>query len=136
MRTTRIRLALAFTLMAMGLLVGNGAPSAEEGKVAKKQLLKQELTIADREAVMIAVELQPGASEGRHTHPAELLGFVREGELTLEQDGKQTVAYKAGEAFYVPPGTVHNGMNKTTGVTRVTATLIAEKGKPLSTPAQ
>jgi quercetin dioxygenase-like cupin family protein len=108
----------------------------EPPKVTRKVLLKQDTTIPDREAVVIAVELQPGSEEGRHTHPAELYAVVQEGTLLLESEGKETVTYKVGDAFYVAPGKVHNGKNNGTVTTRLTAFMVAEKGKPLSTPAK
>lgn len=110
--------------------------SEEAPKVTRKVLLKQDMTVPDREAVMIAVELQPGAEEGRHTHPAELYGVVNQGTLLLESEGKDTLTYKAGEVFYVGPGKVHNGKNTGSDTTKLTAFLIAEKGKPLSAPAK
>ena len=108
----------------------------EPPKVTRKVLLKQDMTIPDREAVMIAVELPPGSEEGRHTHSAELYVFVQEGTLLLESEGKENVTYKAGDVFYVGPGKVHNGKNIGTVTTRLTAFLVAEKSKPLSAPAK
>ena len=85
---------------------------------------------------MVVVELQPGSEEGRHTHPAELYVFVQEGTILLESEGKENVTYKAGDAYYVGPGKVHNGKNNGTGPTRLMAILGVEKGKPLSAPAK
>jgi quercetin dioxygenase-like cupin family protein len=116
-----------------------GIPSVyaqEPPKVARKILLKQDMTIPDREAVMVVVDLQPGSEEGRHTHPAELYVFVQEGTILLESEGKENVTYKAGDAYYVGPGKVHNGKNNGTVPTRLMAVLVAEKGKPLSAPAK
>lgn len=104
--------------------------------VTRNVLMKQDMTIPDREAVMIAVQLQPGAAEGRHTHPAELYVFVQEGTISLENEGMPTVTYKAGDVFYVAPGKIHNAINNGTATAKLVAMLIAEKGKPLSTPAK
>jgi quercetin dioxygenase-like cupin family protein len=117
--------------------VGIPAVYAQEPpKVTRKVLLKKDMTIPDREAVMVVVELQPGSEEGRHTHPAELYVFVQEGTILLESEGKENVTYKAGDAYYVGPGKVHNGKNNGTVPTRLMAILVAEKGKPLSAPAK
>ena len=129
-----------FAVVALVTFVGSvwipAAYAQEPPKVTRKVLLKQDMTIPDREAVMIAVELPPGAEEGRHTHPAELYGVVQEGTLFFESEGKDTVTYKAGDVFYVGPGKVHNGKNNGTVTTKVTAFMVAEKGKPLSSPAK
>ena len=37
--------------------------------------------------------------------------------------------------FIIPAGAVHNATNKGTGVAKLVATYIVEKGKPLATPA-
>jgi quercetin dioxygenase-like cupin family protein len=129
-----------YALIALVAFVGTTMISAgyaqEPAKVTRKVLLKQDMTIPDREAVMIAVELQPGSEEGRHTHPAELFVVVKEGTLLLESEGKDNVQYKAGDVFYVGPGKVHNGKNTGTITTKLVAFFVADKGKPLSAPAK
>jgi quercetin dioxygenase-like cupin family protein len=123
---------VAFVSMALIPVVH----AQEPAKVTRKVLLKQDMTIPDREAVMVAVELQPGSEEGRHTHPAELFVIVQEGTLLLECEGRDNVLYKAGDVFSVGPGKVHNGKNTGTITTKLTAFFVAEKGKPLSAPAK
>jgi quercetin dioxygenase-like cupin family protein len=129
-----------FAMVALVTFVGAlwipAACAQEPPKVTRKVLLKQDMMIPDRETVVIAVELPPGSEEGRHTHPAELYAVVQEGTLLLESEGKENATYKAGDAFYVGPGKVHNGKNIGTVTPRLKAFLVAEKGKPLSAPAK
>jgi quercetin dioxygenase-like cupin family protein len=80
------------------------------------------------------LEFAPGAREVRHTHPGPLSGYVLEGTLTLEHEGRPTTAYKAGEAFYVDAGKIHVGINDSTAPLKFLATLVVEKGKPAVTP--
>jgi quercetin dioxygenase-like cupin family protein len=101
--------------------------------VKRNVLLKQDMTIPGREAVMAAVELPPGAAEGRHTHPAEVFAFVTEGTISLEVEGKPTATLKAGDIFHIEPGQVHQAINNGTATARLSAVFIAEKGKPLTT---
>jgi quercetin dioxygenase-like cupin family protein len=61
---------------------------------------------------------------------------VLEGTLTLELQGKPATTKKAGEAFIIPAGTVHNARNTSKAVAKVLATYIIEKGKPVATPVQ
>lgn len=137
MRLVRARMIAAIALITFFGAVWIPAVYAQEPpKVTSKVLLKQDMTIPDREAVMVVVELQPGSEEGRHTHPAELYVFVQEGTILLESEGKENVTYKAGDAYYVGPGKVHNGKNNGTVPTRLMAILVAEKGKPLRAPAK
>jgi len=117
-------------------VVGIHGAYAEAPEVTKSPLMKHDMSLEGRLAVMVDVQIPPGAEEGRHSHPAELYVYVREGALTLESEGKETTTYKAGEVFNVGPGKVHNGMNKGDVTVKLLAVLIAEKGKPISSPAK
>ena len=102
----------------------------------KRTVLQQvDISAPGREVVTAVAEFQPGASPGRHTHAGEEVGYVIEGSVALEQEGKPNRTLKAGEAFLIPAGTVHNATNNGAGVAKLVATYIVEKGKPLATPA-
>jgi len=123
-------------VLATIVLAGTHGAYAEAPKVTKSPLMKHDMSLEGRLAVMVDVQIPAGAEEGRHSHPAELYVYVREGALTLESEGKETTTYKAGEVFNVGPGKVHNGMNKGDVAVKLLAVLIAEKGKPISSPAK
>jgi quercetin dioxygenase-like cupin family protein len=122
--------ALAAVVAAAGIhaLKAQQAPS-----VKRNVLLKQDMTVPGREAVMAAVEIPPGATEGRHTHPAEVYAFVLEGTPTLAVEGQPTRVLKPGDVFTIAPGQIHEGSNKTTSPVKLVAVFVAEKGKPLTT---
>ena len=109
----------------------------DKGEIKRKALAKQELASAPgHDAVLSLVELAPGSAEGKHTHPGELLGYVEEGSLTLNVEGKPAATVKRGESFVVPAGATHWGENNTKGPVRIVAALILEKGKPPSSPSK
>jgi quercetin dioxygenase-like cupin family protein len=87
------------------------------------------------ETVVLEATLAVGGREGRHTHPGTLIGYLAQGELTIEVEGQPTKTYKAGEAALIPAGVVHEGINAGSVPTKVIATFIVQKGKPLSSPA-
>jgi len=124
--------AVAVLVAAAGVQTLN---AQQTPAVKRNILLKQEMVLPGRDAVMALVELPPGSAEGRHTHPAEVFAFVQEGTISLEIEGKPTVTLKAGEIFYLAPGKVHQAINNSTAPAKLAAVFIAEKGKPLSTPA-
>ena len=95
-----------------------------------------DLSAPGREAVQAVAEIAAGAESGRHTHPGEEFGYVLEGTLSIELQGKPAMMKKAGEGFIIPAGTVHNAKNTSKAVTKVLATYIIEKGKPVATPVQ
>jgi quercetin dioxygenase-like cupin family protein len=136
MRHPTTKIAAAATVILLAAAAGVQALNAQQAPAVKRTiLLKQEMTIPGREAVMALVELPPGSAEGRHTHPAEVFAFVQEGTISLEIEGKPTVTLKAGEIFYLAPGQVHQAVNNSTAPAKLSAVFIAEKGKPLTTPA-
>ena len=54
--------------------------------------------------------------------------------MTLEVEGIPARTVKAGEAFNIPAGKVHNAINSAAGSAVAVVTYIVEKGKPLTTP--
>jgi quercetin dioxygenase-like cupin family protein len=101
----------------------------------KRTVLQQgNLSVPGREVVQALAEFQAGATVGRHTHPGEEAGYVLEGTIVLEQEGKPSVTLGAGQTFLIPAGAVHNATNNGSAQARVLATYIVEKGKPLATP--
>jgi quercetin dioxygenase-like cupin family protein len=117
---------------ALAGIIGVGA----QAPAFKRTVLQQgDLSVPGREAVTAVAEFQPGASPGRHTHPGEEVGYVLEGRVNLEQEGKPAVTLNAGQTFLIPAGTIHNATNTGSGSARILATYIVEKGKPLTTLA-
>ena len=102
--------------------------------VTRTVVLKQDSSIPGHEGIVLDVQLAPGGAEGRHTHAADVYAFVREGEATLEKDGSPTVTLHAGEAFFIPAGVIHQGLNRGTTPVKLAVVMVAEKGKPLTTP--
>lgn len=136
MKVTRPRslAAAALALFAAGAWLQ--ALTAQQAPAVKRTvLMKQDMTISGREAVMAIVELPPGSAEGRHSHPAEVFAYLMEGTATLEVEGKPNATLKAGDTFYIPPGQIHQGINNGSAPAKLVAVFVAEKGKPLTTPA-
>ena len=129
---TRVTTTFAF-LCAATAAAGAFAVRTQQPNVERKVLLQQDLTIPGYQNVLIAVTIPAGGREGRHTHPGTLVVHVLEGVMTLDHDGRPTATYKAGETVHIEPGRVHEGMNKGATPVRAIASLVVEKGKPLTT---
>jgi len=117
-------------------VAGIGTLAAQQPGFTRKLVQDQDLSIADRHAVQALAEFIPGGAAGKHTHPGEELGYVVEGTLELLIEGQPPRVVKAGEAFFVPAGVVHDGRNIGSGPAKVLATYIVEKGKPVASPAK
>src|SRR5262245_38115433 len=107
-RTVQMTMAAAVVLASI-VAIGaqQGAAPASTG-FKRTPVQQADLSVPGREVVQAIAEIQPGAESGRHTHPGEEVTYVLEGAVTLEFQGKPSVTKKAGEAFIIPPNTVHN----------------------------
>ena len=128
MKATKAAVAGAVVIAAVAVL-----GYAQQPGFTRKLLQDQNLSVPERHAVQALAEFVPGGAAGRHTHPGEELGYVVEGTLLLEVDGQPPRTLKAGDAFFVEAGKVHDGKNIGSGPAKVLATYIVEKGKPLLT---
>jgi quercetin dioxygenase-like cupin family protein len=108
---------------------------AQQPGFTRKMMQDHEVSATDRHAVQVVAEFVPGGAAGKHTHPGEELGYILEGTLQLEIAGQPPRTLKAGEVFFIPAGTVHDGKNIGTGPAKVLATYVVEKGKPVASPA-
>ena len=120
----------AAAITVMGLLA---VVAAQQAGFRRTLLQQEDLAAPDHEAVTARAELDPGASSGRHRHSGDEIGYVLDGTLTLEQDGKPTMALSAGETFLIPAGTVHNAVNTSAATVSVLVTYVAPKGQTLTT---
>jgi quercetin dioxygenase-like cupin family protein len=117
------------------LLVMGGALAQAPG-IKRTVVTRADVSVEGREAVVAKVELEPGVVAGRHSHPGDEISYVLEGEGELLIDGEAPRKVKAGEAFVIPAGKVHDARNSGSGTLRLIGTYVVEKGKPLATPAK
>jgi len=87
------------------------------------------------EGVTTVVEIAPGATSARHSHPGEDFGYLIEGTIELYVDGKPPQTLKAGDVFFTGRGQVHNARNIGTTPARAVDTYVIDKGKPGVIPA-
>jgi len=128
MKTVRI-IALAVLMVASGLAL-HVALSQQQG-IKRTDLQRHDLSVPGREVVQVRVELAPGVSFPKHTHPGEEIIYVLEGTWEYTVEGKPPVTLKAGEVLFIPAGTIHSAKNVGSGNGAELATYIVEKGKPL-----
>ena len=130
MKTTRI-MAIAALIAATGLALH--VAQAQQVGARRIDLQRHDLSVPGREVVQTIVELAPGTTAPRHTHPGEEIIYVLEGTWEYTVEGKPPVTLKAGEVLFIPAGTIHSARNVGTGNAAELATYIVEKGKPLLT---
>jgi quercetin dioxygenase-like cupin family protein len=107
---------------------------AQQAGITRVDLQRHDLSAPGREVVQTIVELDPGVTSSRHTHPGEEIVYVLEGApLEYEVEGKPPVTLKPGDVLFIPAGTIHAAKNVGTRKGAELATYIVEKGKPLLT---
>ena len=111
-------------------------PAAQQPTVTRKILLKEDSAIPGYEEDLVAVEIPAGGREGRHTHPGSVMIYVQEGSLTFDYEGKPTATYKPGDAFYVEPNKIHEGINNGKTPVKVVASFLVKKGVPMTSQVQ
>ena len=128
MKTTRI-IALAVLIIGTGLAL-HVALSQQQG-IKRTDLQRHDLSVPAREVIQVRVDIAPGVSFPKHTHPGEEIIYVLEGSLEYQVEGKAPVTLKSGDVLFIPAGTVHAAKNVGSGNGSELATYIVEKGKPL-----
>ncbi|MPY89052.1 MAG: cupin domain-containing protein [Luteitalea sp.] len=88
-------------------------------------------------ATVVEVTYGPGDSSPAHRHPGITLAYVLEGEIRSKVGDGPEKTYTAGEMFIETPNELHavSGNASATKPAKLLAVLLAEKGKPLTTPA-
>lgn len=84
--------------------------------------------------LLVLVEIAPGGTVARHTHPGIETGYVIEGEGVLSVEGQPDLPLKPGASYLVPPGVPHMAKNGDKPQ-KIIAAFAVEKDKPLATPA-
>jgi len=133
MKTTHI-IAVAALIAGSGLALH--MVQAQAPGIKRTDLQRHDLSVPGREVVQVRVELAPGVSFPKHTHPGEEIIYVLEGTWEYTVEGKPPVTLKAGDGLFIPAGTIHAARNVGLGRAAELATYIVEKGKPLITVVQ
>jgi quercetin dioxygenase-like cupin family protein len=103
----------------------------------KRTVLKQaDLTGTNMEIIIAVLEVPPGTSIDKHTHPGEEAVYVLEGATLQFPDGRE-VSRPAGEAGVNVRDIPHAGYKVVGDKTLKLLTVhIVDKGKPMTVPAK
>jgi quercetin dioxygenase-like cupin family protein len=123
---------VAAVVVASGLVLH--VARAQQPGTRRIDLQRHDLSVQGREVVQTIVELDPGITSSRHTHPGDEIVYVLDGApLEYELEGNTPVTLKPGDVLFIPAGTIHAAKNVGNRKGAELATYIVEKGKPLLT---
>ena len=128
MNTTRM---MAVAILIAGSGVALHVMHAQQSGIKRTDTLRHDLGLAGREVIQVRVDFDPGVAFGKHSHPGAEVAYVLEGSLEYQLEGEPPVTLKAGEALFIPAGTIHAAKNVGAGNAAELATYIVEKGRPL-----
>ena len=120
---------------AMALLAIAGLIAAQVPALKRTIVTKADVSVPNREAVVVRAEISPGGEAGWHTHPGDEISYITDGEATLLIAGQPPRKVAAGDSFVIPAGVVHNGKNDGAAALKIIGVYVVEKGKPLASPA-
>jgi quercetin dioxygenase-like cupin family protein len=128
MKTTRM---MAVAVLIAGSGVALHVTQAQQSGITRTDVQRHDLDVPGREVIQVRVDFAPGVAFGKHSHPGAEVAYVLEGTLEYQFEGEPPATLKAGEALFIPAGTIHAAKNVGTGNAAELATYIVEKGKPL-----
>jgi quercetin dioxygenase-like cupin family protein len=135
MQRSSVRLAAA---LVTGFILGIAfaQSSAAQATIARTVLQRvDDPASSGHEVVMATVDFPSQAVVGRHTHPGIEIGYVLEGAITVEHQGRPSVTKKAGEFFQIDAGAVHDARNDGPPA-KILAIYVVDKARPLASPAK
>ena len=134
MLTRRGFVNCAICAAATGFAAISVGAEAQSPGLTRTVLSSEDLPGGQYVVVQMAIEITPGTTVARHTHPGIESSVILEGEGELLVDGKPNRVLKAGDSFEVPAVVPHSLRNGSSAM-RLTGTFTIEKGKPLASPA-
>ncbi len=130
---SRRRFAACALCAATGLAASGAAAQSTPG-VTRKILRRIEFPSDRYVTLLVSAEIPANALVARHTHPGVESTYILEGSGVFAMQGQADRTISAGGSFQIPPGVPHAVKNGP-AVTRIVASYVVEKDKPLASPA-
>jgi len=130
------RRELIESLAGFALLSGSLQQQAAAGRKPVFQHDLPNVSLNGWAVTAVEVGYGPGESSAAHRHPGITMAYVLEGEVRSKVDDEPERVYKQGEMWIETPNQLHavSANASKTNPARILAILLAEKGKPLTTP--
>lgn len=110
------------------------APTVEE--VARGRTDFHEAFGGPAELITLRVTLPPGGVIPWHLHPGPVQAVIISGDLTIYQSDGCTAQYHAGDATFLPAGTVHEEHNDGALPIELLVSYLVPEGTPVRVPAE
>jgi quercetin dioxygenase-like cupin family protein len=111
------------------------APPAGQPGITRKVLSTIDVPGSNYQVIEATVEIAANTHVPRHTHPGTVIGYLLEGDYSVQLEGQAAKSLTPGESFVIPAGVVHEEFAGKHPA-KALAVFTVEKGKPLTSPAQ
>ena len=129
---------LAAGILAAGAVAAaRQTPTPSRAHVAIAQALPP-LDGNHLEATVVEVTYEPGGANTAHRHPCPVIGYVLDGRLRMQVEGRPEQIFAAGDVFYESPADVHviPASANQDKPARFLAYFVCDKKTPLSVPVK
>ena len=131
----QLKAALAGALMLSAMV----SMAAEPPPTKATPLLTKPLAGIDgQEAVMLTVEMPPGADSPAHRHNANTFVYVLEGTVVMQVQGGEAKTLTVGQTFYESPSDIHTVSRNAskTAPAKILVVMVKPVGAPITVPAR
>ncbi len=106
-------------------------PPAEVSGITPEVLVRAGVPGAPGKLAITARETyEPGARVRKHYHTSQVVFYILEGAMVVQEDGREPLTLKPGDAHLVRPGTVHTHWNASTSAKLVfTEFILVDEGQ-------
>jgi quercetin dioxygenase-like cupin family protein len=134
--TRRTLMESGAALFLLARAAGAQPPSNRNRQVFQHDL--PNVSLDNWAVTAVEVAYGPGERSGPHSHPGITIAYVLEGEIRSKVGDGPEQTYTAGQMFIEYPGQLHGVSGNASASTpaKLLAILLAEKGKPLTTPSK
>jgi quercetin dioxygenase-like cupin family protein len=81
-------------------------------------------------AIATRVTYQPGARVRKHYHTSQVVFYILEGAMVVQDEGKDPITLRPGDSLLIKPGTVHTHWNASSSAKLVfTEFILVDEGQ-------
>ena len=118
------------------LLASTSGAHAQRVGITPEQLLTfDDPSMPAKDVRVVRTTYAPSGQNPKHYHPSHVVFYVLEGQGEWQEEGKDPVVLKPGDALHVRPGTIHSHRNASSVKKLVFLEfVIVEKGQRSTVP--
>jgi quercetin dioxygenase-like cupin family protein len=113
-------------------------PPAEVPGITPEVLVRQGVPgMPGKTAIVQRVTYEPGARRRKHYHTGQVVFYVLQGAMSVQEDARDPITLNAGDSLLIKPGTVHAHWNaSTTGKLVFLEFVLLDEGQKSTVPME